>query len=123
MTHREGARDPESGTVKFTGSDLRVEIADQKLRLENPAGKEIELTRINRESPTLGTKSPRVPPSGGYFGSPPAARVIDLPHRMDKIPHTPEAFLPDFPDTWLPVSNSLTEKASSKSWTAKRSRS
>ncbi|WP_367875082.1 DUF1080 domain-containing protein [Luteolibacter sp. Populi] len=59
VAHSEGTRDGESGTVKFTGSDLEGTIAGQKFSLKNPAGKEIELTRVNRESPTLGMKPPK----------------------------------------------------------------
>lgn len=57
--HSEGSRGEGAGTAKFTGKDLEGEIAGQKLKLKNPAGKEIELTRINRESPTLGAKPPK----------------------------------------------------------------
>ncbi|QJE94340.1 3-keto-disaccharide hydrolase [Luteolibacter luteus] len=55
VIHSEGALDG-SGAVKFTGSDLSGELSGQKLRLKGPAGKELELTRIERQSPTLGMK-------------------------------------------------------------------
>lgn len=59
VAHSNGARDEASGAVKFSGGDLSGELVDQKLRLKNPAGKEIELSRIERQSPTLGLKPPK----------------------------------------------------------------
>ena len=59
VTHSEGTRDETSGAVKFTGNDFNGEITGGKLRLKNPAGKEIELPRVNRQSPTLGMKPPK----------------------------------------------------------------
>lgn len=59
VARSEGSRGEGAGTAKFTGKDLQGEIAGQKFTLKNQAGKEIELTRISRESPTLGLKPPK----------------------------------------------------------------
>ncbi len=57
VVHGEGSRD--GAAVKFTGKDLEGEIAGQKFTLKGPGGKDIALTRINRESPTMGKKPPK----------------------------------------------------------------
>lgn len=59
VTHGEGSREGESGPVKFEGPDLKGELDGRKFAVKGPAGKPIELTRILRQSPTLGMKPPK----------------------------------------------------------------
>jgi hypothetical protein len=59
VTHGEGSRTIESAPVKFEGADLKGKVDGQKFLLEGPAGKPIELDRVDRKSPTLGMKPPK----------------------------------------------------------------
>jgi len=59
VTHGEGVRSVESAPVKFDGADLKGEVDGRKFLLKGPAGKPIDLTRIDRKSPTLGMKPPK----------------------------------------------------------------
>jgi hypothetical protein len=59
VTQGKGARSEGSGPVKFESSDLKGEVDGNKFVLEGTSGKPLELTRVNRESPTLGMKPPK----------------------------------------------------------------
>lgn len=59
VTHGEGSRSADSGPVKFESGEVKGEVDGRKFLLKGPAGKPIELTRIVRESPTLGMKPPK----------------------------------------------------------------
>lgn len=57
VTQGEGTRD--GSTVKFDSSGLKGELDGKTFSIKGPAGKPVELTRIDRISPTLGAKPPK----------------------------------------------------------------
>ncbi|RYD24218.1 MAG: DUF1080 domain-containing protein [Verrucomicrobiaceae bacterium] len=59
VLQQEGSRSGDSGPVTFDGADLKGEAVEGKFRLKGPAGKSLELSRIERKSPTLGMKPPK----------------------------------------------------------------
>ncbi|GAA5127132.1 DUF1080 domain-containing protein [Luteolibacter yonseiensis] len=59
VTHGEGSRESASGPVKFDGADVKGEVDGKKFTLKGPAGKPVELARVDRQSPTLGMKPPK----------------------------------------------------------------
>lgn len=59
VLQQEGTRTGGSGPITFDGRDIKGEVEAGKFRLKDPAGKALELTRIERRSPTLGMKPPK----------------------------------------------------------------
>lgn len=59
VIQQEGSRGDGSDIVKFDGDSFKGEVENGKLRLKGPAGKPMELSRIERKSPTLGMKPPK----------------------------------------------------------------
>ncbi len=59
VSQEEGSRSGDTGPVVFDGAGLKGELEDGKFRLKGAAGRPVELTRIERKSPTLGMKPPK----------------------------------------------------------------
>lgn len=59
VDQQEGSRDGNEAAVKFDGSGLKGEIEGNKFLLKGPAGRTVELSRIERKSPTLGMAPPK----------------------------------------------------------------
>lgn len=59
VTQGQGTLNAESKNAVFEGSGVKGETDGSKFLLKGPAGKPIELARIDRKSPTLGMQAPK----------------------------------------------------------------